>query len=223
MLPGQLAPESESLGYTLYPPAYPGSPGHPRLDVVLRDRPTGLHFDPEKLSLLVATSEHDIQHITITHPRYAESHQLQAVAGRMVLEDRVNKHVEFFTLGGPLIVSTEQSFTLCTLTSPAPIIELGLLRCVPEMLAEEIDALLARRRAFWEGHPREFDKRLIAAHPLVLYAACLVAFEENLRVAPHHQMDELTGHFSYFLRDEIEYLQATTGQDVSTLSVEHIL
>jgi len=214
--------ELDTLGYNLFPKLWPESPGVPRVDFVFRAEPTGVHFDPEKMRIPVATPAGDIRLETIRHPWHRDTRDLQVVAGRIILEDRFEKRVEFFTLGGKLSILSEEACTVAELTSPAPIIELSLVGSVPERLAEEIDAMLAKRRAFWEGHPYAFEQRLIAANPLVLYAACLVTFHASFERFPYHAVDDLTD-FIHFLGQEIAALQNSVGKDLSRLSIEQII
>jgi len=215
--------ELDTLGYNLFPRVRPESPGFPRVDIVFRAKPSGVHFDPEKMHFLAVTPDGDIDPMTIRHPWPPEPAQLQIVAGRVILEDRFEKRVEFFSLGGNLSIFGEETTTLCEFESPVPIIELSLTRSASELLAEEIEGVLAQRRAFWERRPFEFDKRLAAANPLVLYAACLVTLRESFAKLPHDSFDEPNRHLMHLLENEIDALQSVVNKDLSRLSIEQIV
>src|SRR5262245_41126297 len=131
--------DEESVGYLTHDLAYPHAPGCGVLDVVLRDAPSGQHFDPEKIILAIARPSGDIQHTVITSHSYTGSGPLRVCAGRVVLVDRLDKRVQFLTLGGVLKITHEDGHSLCQLRSGAPIIALALNRKPWEILAEEIE------------------------------------------------------------------------------------
>jgi hypothetical protein len=208
----QKASDEGELGYTFHPHLYPHAPGHPQLDIVLRAAPTGLHFDPKRVRLAVASASNGIEFLTVRHPWQWERHY-RACIGQVSLHDHKNKIVEAFTFGGDLQITPEENRTTCVLSSPAPIVEVlpePLTRgpSVHMMLVEEVEALIAQRRATWdrEHTPAAFDKRLAAAEPLTLYLACLEALKEKYAHFPHKAEDELTHQFVAFLHAEIEVL-----------------
>ena len=213
---------SDILGYSLHGKPYPHAPGCSQLDVALRAEPTGHHFDPERVHLLIATPAGDVQSVTITHQgRGPET--MRVCAGRVALEDRLEKRVQFLTLGGSLAMTFEEGLSLCRLTSPAPIIALSLVRGAPELLSEEIEQVLAHRRARWEVRRREYDRRLAAADPEALYKACLVELQRKFRATPSRQLDGDAIRLVSFLDAEIEVLLAGAGRVVAAPSLEDIL
>lgn len=213
--------ETDQLGYRLHSKPYPHAPGCTRLDVTLRAAPTGLHFDPEKIHLTVATPSGDVRTMILTQTSGYGPEPLRVCAGRVALVDRLEKRVQFVTLGGHLNVTHEDDHSLCRLSSSAPIIELSLTRDVPEILAEEIEDILAQRRAHWEVRSREFDRRLAAAEPSALYMASLVALQQKLRTMRHGAFDDDANRLAHFLDAEVAFLCG--GGAVSGPPLEDIL
>jgi hypothetical protein len=208
--------DENRLGYTFHPRLYSHAPGHPQLDIVLRAKPTERHFDPIRVRLMVAVPDGGLKMATIRyHPQSREEHH-QACAGFVAISDRRDKRVEAFTFGGDLHVMPQANLTLCVLTSPAPIIEilpqpLTHGPSVTTMLVDEVEALIARRRAAWdrEQDPDAFDERLAAADPFVLYLACLQALNEHYAHFPYQEEDTLTHEFVAYLHGEIKTLVQT--------------
>lgn len=210
--------DKNGLGYTFHPRLYSHAPGHPQLDIVLRAKPTERHFDPVRVRLTVAAPGDGLELVTIWHhPESSEEHH-RVCAGFVAISDRRDKRVEAFTFGGDLHVTPQADLTLCVLTSPAPIIEilpqpLTHGPSVATMLVDEVEALIARRRAAWEREqgPDAFDKRLAATDPFVLYLACLQALNENYAHLPHQHQEEdtLTQEFVAYLQGEIKTLDQT--------------
>jgi hypothetical protein len=211
-VPDQETPDEGELGYTFHPQLYPQAPGHPQLDIVLRATPTGLHFDPKWVRLPVASANRGIELLTVRHPWQWKEHY-RACEGHVSLHDHKNKVIEAFAFGGDLQIMSEEDRTTCILSSSAPIVEMlpePLTRgpSVHMMLVEEVEALIAQRRAAWdqEQAPIAFDRRLAAVDPLRLYLACLGALNEKFAHFPHGAEDELTHQFIVFLHAESKAL-----------------
>lgn len=214
--------QSDLLGYSLHGKPYPHAPGCSQLDAVLRGTPSGRHFDPEKIHLTTANPAGDVQRVTITtQARGPET--MRVCAGRVALEDRMEKRVQFLTLGGSLSIDFQDGVSLCRLSSPAPIFGLSLTRGAPQLLAEEIEEILAHRRARWETHRREFDRRLASVEPGMLYMACLVELQQKFRTIPTRLLDSDIVRLVYFLDAEIEVLLSGAGRVVTAPALEDIL
>lgn len=192
-------------GYYFHSREHSDSPGHPRLDVFLRSVPTGKHFDPEKLSLTIASEHRGTESLKIRHP-WSWLKQYRACAGRVILQDRKGKKVEAFTFGGDLRIESEETLTTCYLTSPAPILELMGTSSIPELMAEEMEIVFAERRARWEPDHTKFYDRLAEVDPLTLYFAFLEALKGKFE--PFTVLgDELVQQFAHFIQHEIKALQ----------------
>lgn len=216
--------QADLLGYNFHVRNGTNAPGCSQLDVTLRPQPTRLHFDPEKIHLTVAAPSGDVQRMTITRGWNSGPEPAHVCAGRIVLEDRLEKRVQFMTLGGSLTSAQEDGgVTLCHLFSPAPIIELARGRDVPEILAEEIEGLLARRRAFWDGRRREFDRRLAEAAPEQLYAACLSTLRRKFGEMRFTSAEDDAARLSQFIDVEMATLYGSSGRALSVPALEDIL
>ena len=209
----QVFPAEQSLGYYFHPRRYPHAPGHPRLDVVLRAVPSGEHFDPDCLRLVIVSGESAPRFLSVHHP-WRGAERLRVCPGFVNLRDRKDKTVEAFTFGGDLRITSREDRTTCVLTSPAPIIEFAPDPrlpdpTIPPMLVEEVEVLIGQRRAAWERHhpSANFDRRLVAADPLLLYCACLEALLERIASFPLKAGNGPHQDFAHYLRAEIRTLR----------------
>ena len=200
----QDVPVGMELGYFFHHRERPNAPGHPQLDVLMRSVPTEKHFDPEQLSLTVASEHRGTEFLRVHHP-WSWLEQYRVCAGRVILKDRKDKKVGAFTFGGDLHIESEEMLTTCFLTSPAPILELIGTSSIPVLLAVETEIIFAKRRAEWVHDPAIYDKRLSAADPLILYIACLEAIGDKFERYPSRG-DEFIQQFVQFIRVEIKTL-----------------
>jgi hypothetical protein len=140
----------------------------------------------------------------------------------VIIEDRIGKAVEAFTYGGSLEIDTNEERTLCTLVSPASILDLSaeddsLTRLpVTHLLAQETEILLAERRAAWAHNPEQYDRRLAGSDPASLYAACLQAILEKYRRFPTAG-DDLTRRFLQALKVENQIFDSSPAKRISDL------
>lgn len=160
------------FGYRFTYPDSSHTSGFSRLDINISKYPTRQHYDPEKLRIDVKSDEGLIESLTIRHPwEYKSTYQV--LAGLVEMTDRNGKKEEAYTFGGSLKTKTQDEFTICTLESLAPIVEISLIGQFSLMFIEEIEILLARRRVALLTGPHIFEQRLINADPFTLYLACL--------------------------------------------------
>ncbi len=208
-------------GYYFHSREHLDSPGHPRLDVLLRSIPTRKHFDPEKLSIIVASEHRGTDFLRVHHP-WPGQDQYRACAGHVILQDRKGKKVEAFTFGGDLRIESEEMLTACFLTSPAPILVLIGTSSIPMLLAEETEIIFAERRADWEADRSTFKDRLTAADPFTLYCVCLEAMKEKFERYPSRG-DEFIQQLVHFLYTEIRTLHELDKWLVSVPTIAEIL
>jgi hypothetical protein len=200
----------DKFGYYFFPKRYPHAPGYPRLDVNLIDAPTRQHFDPEHLDIPVAKNMSAgqtprVQVLKIVHP-WTLKGEYKVCAGPVVLTDRVGKEVEVFSFGGDLHIQLEENHTSCSHESPAPILEIKGGEDISRILAEEMEVILAERRAAWIPNEEDFDRRLAKADPLELYIACLDFLREKYEKNSHKELPH-TYHFLNFIHEEIDALR----------------
>lgn len=182
MMNTELDYDSDQLGYSFYPPEAPYDFGHAQLKVVIRPEPTGEHYDPESLTCHVA-GRSGLEPLHVHHPWTLEQ-TYRVCAGHVTLDDRKGKQVVAFTFGGQLHIDAGPQRTICRLTSPVPILHHSASEAPLERrLSEEVEILLAERRAAWRDEER-FERRLAAADPEQLYWACLTALCEKFDCAP---------------------------------------
>jgi hypothetical protein len=176
----------DNLGYVFHRLEEDVSLGkNAQLEVNIYAQPTGEHYDPQQASFPVATGEH-IESLKVTHPWHGQK-QYRVCAGRVRLLDWREKVVEAATYGGDLNITLQETYTHCSLTSSAPIIELMDNVISPEArLVYEIEVLLAKRRA--ECHDdKVFEQRLAAVDPLMLFMVSLATVEQKFTQIPSTQ------------------------------------
>jgi hypothetical protein len=174
----------------------------------LRSIATKLHFDPEQIRLRIIAPDEDEPQRRIIHHPWIHKYHYRVSAGRMLLIDRKGKKEETFTLGGDLQIQEETDLTICTMVSAAPILHLIRFDSIPTLLAQEIEILLAARKAEWPPNDNSFEKRLAAADPLTLYAVCLKTLEDKF-ADPNLNEVSYTLLFYNFIQAEIRALHAT--------------
>ncbi|HRQ41759.1 MAG TPA: hypothetical protein PLD25_27880 [Chloroflexota bacterium] len=169
------------LGYVFHPAN--GCFGGTRFDVIMRALPTQRHYDPEKVqATIVRQSGTETVHLHCT----ASPGQYRLCPGRIVLTDRVGKQVAAFCFGGELHIIHQPSETICVFQSPAPIVDLTVYHSANALFANEVEILLAQRRAAWNPQqPHRFEQHMAQVDPAVLYAACLEALAAKFATFPH--------------------------------------
>ena len=170
--------EKQQLGFWFYPGEDPEAPGGNRLDILIKDKPTLLHFDPEKVILDVKEKGAYKERMKIMHPWDFEQ-SYEVVPGMIEIVDRKGKKEESFTFGAKLEIDGGESETKCVITSPAPILKMDRVESMVEMLIEEVEILFAERSASMLAEHRTFEEHLIRANPLQLYIACIQSLIER--------------------------------------------
>lgn len=176
------------LGFVFYPAADPQSAGHPRLDVNLYETPTGEHFDPHTLSLVVSDPLKGIHRLTLYHP--VDATEYQVCLGRIILVNFADKAVEAFSFGGLMKIHNYPDHSLCQLTSSAPIFDMGQFAEDEMELVCQFEAELARLRAAWHREDVEFEQRLAAFDPKTLFLALTVSVQQRMRQIPASSRDD---------------------------------
>jgi len=208
-------------GYWFTPPESSHAPGGSRLDIFINENPTEHHFDPEKLHLWVKSKAISIQSLTIRHPwDFAPTYQ--ALAGSIEATDRNGKKEEAYTFGGSLKIESQNTFTVCTLESPAPILEISSTGQISMLFIEEIEILLAERRAALLSKPHTYEKRLMNADPFKLYLACLNALIEKIEYSNHKEVLHIS-EFLNFLHVEDKRLKDEGLKPLFVPALEEIL
>lgn len=213
-------PESQDYGYFFYPPENPDEPGHPRLDVILRQKPTGTHFDPVEVRYPVVRRTGILEHVRISHP-WEGTTRYRVFPGQISAVSNKGKELEAFTYGGELEITSTPEQTVCVLRSPAPILHVMQKDERDWMLATETEILLAERRAAHPTDPTVFDERLASVDPLMIYHAVLLALRERFQRLPQG-MDE-TKRFIHFLQVENRQIHEQRGLPEGSARLEDLL
>ncbi|MCB0222385.1 MAG: hypothetical protein KDI02_01740 [Anaerolineae bacterium] len=196
--------EIAEAGYLLLDPLHPASPGGTRLLIALRETPTEHHYDPEQIDLSRSDPDGGVAQARLTLAALT-SGAWSLSSGPVVLRDRFDKRVYFFTYGGALEIYAKAEIAVCVLTSPAPIVEMSNEPgSVAEQLVTETEALLARMHANWGRDDHGYHQRLVEIEPLELYAATIFYLSET-----YEQNSALRRSFHHFydmLRQEQEWL-----------------
>lgn len=188
------------FGYWFYPPKSKNAPGGNRLDIVLRETQTGRFFHAQYVRLCVRASRNAFEMIRIHHP-WAFGDQYQALPGFVEIYNEKEEKVEAYTLGGNLKVQQYANSTLCTLESPAPIVELNNIEPPLELFIEEIEILLAERRAALLNEALDYEERILLTEPMELYLSVLNAMLEKFDHSQHKDNAQIL-QFINFLHTE---------------------
>lgn len=193
--------EERGLGYIFSPKRYPHAPGYPRLGVLLRQSPSLQHFDPEGVHFTIAKGKEHLSKLEVYHP-WPYGSDYQVCSGPIILIDRYGKTVEAFSFGGNLRISSGEYTTVCLLESKAPILDISPSDPTLLSFVEEIQIILAERRATWLPKTEEYEKRVIAVDPMTLYLACLQELKNKMEGFPHKEVDEILP-LTHFVHEEI--------------------
>jgi len=198
--------QTYQFGYWFYPPESHQAPGGNRLDIVLRDTQNDQNFATKNVHVSVKSEENRIEILTIHHPWLLES-SFQLCAGAIEIISQRGEKVEAYTLGGNIFLDSEETSTTCILKSPAPIIRFDIAVLVHKIFVEEMEILLAERKAVRlpENH-HTFDNRLANIEPFLLYLVILKALTDKFDKA-HRKEEPQTMDFINFLHGELRRLQ----------------
>ena len=209
------------LGYVFYPPTHPGDLGHSQLDVFLRQAPSERHFDVYGVHFSVFTVLDFIEPLSVSL-HHLGPFEGRICPGRIIMESFEKKTLEAFTFGGEYQVEMQPDMTICTIRSQTPILEIIHQETVSSILAEEVEILLASRRAAWAQDPDALAKRLAGLDPVTLYHACLEELQKKFKLLPHLQ-NSFSNTFNQFLNAECRGFQSKYGQGDLAQSFEELL
>jgi hypothetical protein len=141
----------EDWGYYLMPKAHADSPGYGGVLIAMRQTPTEQHYDPELLELRLADQSEASWTSLIFYSSLNGAHEV--LPGRVIVIDRFDKHIEFFTFGATVEEIRGLHDVVFALTSDAPVLMLtGEDDNIGDQIAYEAEGLLARRQALQVRH-----------------------------------------------------------------------
>jgi hypothetical protein len=186
--------QTDDWGYYLLPRPHPASPGYGGLLISIRPLPTRKHFDPERIELQLCDKDGMAHGAALKLNSWSRGPH-RVCPGRVVLRDRVDKQINFFTFGGSLELLSEPGARVYWLHSPAPLLELtpGSPGMVYQ-LAAEVELMLAVFRARWQADQSEFSRRLCRLEPLQFYQASLASLLLRYKRAPTLEQGYLQLH-----------------------------
>ncbi len=193
------------FGFWFYPPKSKLAPGSNRLDIVLRETPSGSFFHAQWVQFTARTPHNTLGTIRIHHPWVFED-SYQVLPGFFEIYNEKDEKVEAFTLGGNLKVEQHVNSTLCTLESPAPIFKLNSPEPVLELFIEEIEITLAEQRAALLNESLNYEERILHIEPMVLYQSTLNALIEKFDRS-HHKENSQILYLTNFLHAEKRRLE----------------
>ena len=167
----------QELGYGFFDRVRPTSPGYAKLNVSLLDESGPSYFSPEYLRVSIINEQDKLEHLTIYHP-WEDTESYRLGVDRAVLRDYKGRTIEVFTFGGTLEIVDMGSHTICSLSSPAPILELVEEFSITNLLALETESTIAEYQDRQDAEI--FERWMAQADPLKLYAASIKAIEQEL-------------------------------------------
>ncbi len=208
------------IGYWFYPPDSRHAPGGNGLDIIIKEIPTNQHFDPLLINLPIK-SKAGIETLKIHHP-WLFGKTYQVCTGLVEMIDRKGIKEEAFTFGGNLTIHSDDKFTRLILESPAPIIDINAADHVKMLFVEEVEILLAERRAALLANKNAYDSRLAEVNPLILYTICVHTLIKKYEQI-HHKEDPEIIRFLNFIHAEFRRLKDEKLVPVFIPSLEDIL
>lgn len=175
----------EHWGYYLLPKSRPQSPGYTGLLVAIRERPTGMHFDPEKVRIRLRDPVEDRCDWRLVSRLSPVREAVRVCPGLVSLADRVGKRVDFFSYGGWLESTQGPGELVYSLRSRAPVLRITENEeTVANQLAAESEALLAEIEAGWLPRDEPFRHRLAHLDPLQAYLGTLCSLMNSYEQQP---------------------------------------
>jgi len=167
--PAVAAARLASWGFLAHPDLPDGS-GDAYLLVALRDAPTLVHFDPERVDVWVSRGARGVlQEIT----RSTRGFESTFSWGTIEIVDRLGVSNEYVSFGGDLTVAHVGDMTVVICVSSAPILRRGGHSQGWDEAAVDLAAFFGRVLLAVDYIPG-FEARIAAAQPLARYAAFII-------------------------------------------------
>ena len=184
--------EYMSNGFAFLPNQDPHALGHLRLDIRMSNTPSNVNFNPKEVQLSILTSvdrshPNRLEHLTAYHP-WTNQRSFRVVPGLVMIINHEGEKMEAFTFGGTLEIATGETYTDCVIESPAPIFWLETSSHLIKTLIEEVEILLAHRRAEWGQEQEKYEARLAAIPVMTFYIACLQHILTSLEHSPRRDV-----------------------------------
>lgn len=192
------------IGYLFYFPKFDEPGENFRLDVFVSSIPTEMHFDVQHVKYNVRNEHNITEHLTVSHP-WTSIKSATVCPGTIIMEDRNGKKEEAFSFGGQLSIEEKEAQTICSLVSPAPILEISTANPMQKLFVEELGIIVAEKRAMFADE-HAYRQKVCSVEPFALYQACLHALVEKFEALPKN--DETNQRFLFFLHSHVRRMKA---------------
>ncbi len=194
-------------GFSYAPSTYHPPIGHSRLEIILLD-PKLENKDDLKRVRFTVFDRGDMKEMIISHPWLGNGQNTYRITpGRFRIWEKDEDIHYGLCLGGELNINREGDFTRCLVYSNAPIFNLqDEINSPGMMLASEVEALLAERRAAWGENEEAFVQKLSQIDPLRLFSALVARIEEEQKLIPGLARGESYWKEEHILRTIIKSL-----------------
>ncbi len=194
----------EHLGFELVHGDRPDRPAGANLIVALRATPTKHHFDPERVEYWSSELGRGVRRQI---DRSSDPPEHPVAWGTVIVFDRLGVSNAFFIFGGALRVADPDPETrVVVIGSPAPVMRCGGHSQGKDVRADEVGAFFGRLRAA-VGADVEVEARVLAAPPLVLYAALIT--HVRARIDQHRTLGDARPGFDAWSLEEWHRLEAS--------------
>lgn len=193
------------LGYRFEPPDRLHAPGGQQLTIRIHNQPTYHHFDPEHVIISVWSDEGNPEPLVLHHP-WSFDEAYRSYPGRIHMIDRRGEEAHAFSFGGEWLVQSQEDLTLLRLRSSAPILHCDLASPIVNLLADEVEVLMAEQRAL--RRTMKIDPINVArvCEPMLIYASCLRSLSQKYRRLETAASPSILA-FHQFLETEIADLE----------------
>jgi hypothetical protein len=204
MIDSSLLQLINNWGYYLLPRTHLSSPGFEGLLIAIRDQPTQLHFDPESIELRFADQgEAAWTALRLNTPVHGTR---QVMAGRVMLLDRLEKRIAFYTFGATLTASYGANEVVFVIRSTAPVLQIEEgYNSVANQLSTEAEVLIGQWQAQYGRKEDGLSRLLARLDPCALYQLSLDRLVKKFVERPGLRATQYGTYMS--LREECEWLK----------------
>ena len=193
------------LGYKFSPPDREHAPGGQQLIIKIHHQPTYHHFDPEHVIISAWTEEGYPDTLTLHHP-WTFGEEYRGYPGRIHMIDRRGEEAHAFSFGGQWLVQSQEDLTLLKLSSTAPILDCNPANMIVNLLADEVEVLMAEQRALRRTRKIDPLRTARVCDPMTVYTACLQSLSQKYRRLEATPSPSIL-KFHQFLETEIAVLE----------------
>ena len=157
--------------------------GYGVVEIHIGAGPIERFFDTRQ-ALFPIVEEGTLSQLVVEHPWLGEGRitRRHVCAGRFRFYENDGDEHQGYSLGGNLEISQDEEWVSCRLTSSAPIYNLQEEPSSSvRWLVDEMEGVLARRRAFYEENENIFVDRLQAVDPFILYLAIIAILKQEIQ------------------------------------------